>query len=92
MAVKLPTDHLPEIWPPELGGARIGALLHPASVNSKLEHTARILEQENRKLFRQCAREPRPIAVATAGQLLLFNAVSAAQRIRRTVQSFQSLC
>jgi len=55
MAVKLPTDHLPEIWPPELGGARIGALLHPASVNSKLEHTARILEQENRKLFRLAA-------------------------------------
>ena len=55
MAVQLPIDHLREIWPRELRGARIGALLHPASVNSKLEHTARILEQENGKLFQLAA-------------------------------------
>src|SRR6267143_1712596 len=55
MAVQLPIDHLREIWPGELHGARIGALLHPASVNSKLEHTARILEQHNGDLFRLAA-------------------------------------
>ncbi|PYI91013.1 MAG: DUF1343 domain-containing protein [Verrucomicrobia bacterium] len=55
MAVQLPIDHLREIWPRELRGARIGALLHPASVNSTLEHTARILEQENGNLFRLTA-------------------------------------
>lgn len=47
----LPVDHLVELWPDEFRGARLGALLHPASVNSLLEHTARILERENGKLF-----------------------------------------
>ena len=36
-------------------GARIGALLHPASVSSKLEHTSRILEGHNDDLFRLAA-------------------------------------
>jgi uncharacterized protein YbbC (DUF1343 family) len=51
MPVELPVDSLGELWPRELRGARIGALLHPASVNSKLEHTSEILERENGKLF-----------------------------------------
>src|SRR5436190_4915620 len=51
MAVELPIDHLAELWPRELGGRRIGAVLHPASVNSKLEHTSQILERKNGKLF-----------------------------------------
>src|SRR5437763_2695406 len=51
MSVLLPIDHLAELWPRELRGRRVGALLHPASVNSKLEHTAQILERENGKLF-----------------------------------------
>ena len=55
VALQLPIDHLREIWPRELRGTRIGALLHPASVNSKLEHTGRILERENGKLFRLAA-------------------------------------
>ena len=29
--VLLPLDYLDEIWPEKLRGARIGALLHPAS-------------------------------------------------------------
>jgi uncharacterized protein YbbC (DUF1343 family) len=47
----LPADHLAEIWPREMRGLRVGALLHPASVNSKLEHTSIILERENGKLW-----------------------------------------
>jgi len=55
MTVQLPIDHLREIWPRELRDARLGALIHPASVNSKLEHVSRILKQENGRLFRLAA-------------------------------------
>ena len=55
MAVELPIDYLAELWPPELRGRRIGALLHPASVNSTLEHISQILERANGKLFQLCA-------------------------------------
>lgn len=55
MSVQLPIDSLTELWPEQLRGARIGALLHPASVNSKLEHTLRVLERENGHLFRLSA-------------------------------------
>jgi uncharacterized protein YbbC (DUF1343 family) len=51
MAVQIPVDHLPELWPKELRGARVGAVLHPASVSSTLEHTSRILERLNGELF-----------------------------------------
>ncbi len=51
MAVQLPVDHLSELWPAKFRGAKIGALLHPASVSSKLEHTSHILEQLNGDLF-----------------------------------------
>jgi uncharacterized protein YbbC (DUF1343 family) len=51
-AVLLPLDHLTELWPQKLRGARIGALLHPASVSTTLEHASHILERENEKLFR----------------------------------------
>ncbi len=55
MAVQLPLDNLHELWPEEFRGARIGALLHPASVSSKLEHALRILERFNGELFRLAA-------------------------------------
>ena len=55
MTVQLPIDHLRKIWPRELRDARLGALIHPASVNSKLEHVSRILKQENGRLFRLAA-------------------------------------
>ncbi len=55
MAVLLSLDHLPEVWPQEFHGARIGALLHPASVSANLEHTSRILERYNGDLFRVVA-------------------------------------
>jgi uncharacterized protein YbbC (DUF1343 family) len=51
VAVELPVDHLRELWPREFRAARIGALLHPASVSSKLEHTSRILERLSADLF-----------------------------------------
>ena len=51
MAVLLPVDQLLELWPDQFRGIRVGALLHPASVNSKLEHSARIFERENGRLF-----------------------------------------
>lgn len=55
MAVLLPLDHLSELWPQKLRGARIGALLHPASVSSTLEHASRILERHDGDLFRLAA-------------------------------------
>jgi uncharacterized protein YbbC (DUF1343 family) len=55
MRVELPLDHLTALWPKKFLGARIGALLHPASVSSKLEHASRILERHNGDLFRLAA-------------------------------------
>jgi uncharacterized protein YbbC (DUF1343 family) len=55
MPVLLPIDHLAELWPDKLRGARIGALLHAASISSKLEHSSRILERHNGELFRLAA-------------------------------------
>jgi uncharacterized protein YbbC (DUF1343 family) len=52
MAVELPLDHLNELWPEKFRGARIGALLHPASVSAKLQHASRILERHAGDLFR----------------------------------------
>ena len=49
--VRLPIDHLSELWPRDLRGARIGALLHPASVSATLEHASRILERLSGNLF-----------------------------------------
>ena len=51
VAVQIPLDHLPELWPKELRGAKIGALLHPASVSSQLEHASKILERLDGDLF-----------------------------------------
>jgi uncharacterized protein YbbC (DUF1343 family) len=50
--VILPLDHLAEIWPDEFRGARLGALFHPASVSSGLEHASNILERGDGKLWR----------------------------------------
>src|SRR5947208_12537663 len=55
MTVQLPLDHLREVWPKELRGARVGALLHPASVSSQLEHASRVLEKLNGELFQLSA-------------------------------------
>jgi uncharacterized protein YbbC (DUF1343 family) len=50
--VLLPLDHLDEIWPEKFRGARVGALLHPASVSSGLEHASKILERGDGKQWR----------------------------------------
>jgi uncharacterized protein YbbC (DUF1343 family) len=55
VSVELPLDHLDEVWPEKFRGARIGALLHPASVSSSLEQASRILERYNNNLFRLAA-------------------------------------
>ncbi len=55
MPVLLPIDHLAELWPDKLRRARIGALLHPASISSTLEHSSRILERHNGGLFQLAA-------------------------------------
>jgi uncharacterized protein YbbC (DUF1343 family) len=55
MAVQLPVDHLAELWPSKFRGVRMAALLHPASVSAKLEHTSCILERHNGDLFRIAA-------------------------------------
>jgi len=51
MPVQIPLDHLRELWPKELAGAKIGALVHPASISAKLEHASKILEHSSGKLF-----------------------------------------
>jgi uncharacterized protein YbbC (DUF1343 family) len=53
--VQLPLDHLTELWPEKFQGARVGALLHPASVSAGLEHASRILERHSGQLFRLAA-------------------------------------
>ena len=55
MRVQLPLDHLPELWPNKFRGARVGALVHPASVSLKLEHASRMLERHSGDLFRLAA-------------------------------------
>ena len=55
MSVELPIDRLAEVWPAKLRGARLGALLHPASVSANLISTSKILEGENGKLFQLAA-------------------------------------
>src|SRR5438046_9957920 len=55
MGVELPIDHLRDLWPEKFHGARVGALLHPASVSANLEHTSNVLEQHNGDLFRLAA-------------------------------------
>jgi uncharacterized protein YbbC (DUF1343 family) len=55
VGVELAIDHLSEFWPKNLRGARVGALLHPASVSSTLEHASRILERHNNDIFRLAA-------------------------------------
>jgi uncharacterized protein YbbC (DUF1343 family) len=52
MRVHLPIDHLTGLWPKAFHGARVGALLHPASISAKIEHSSQILERHNGKLFR----------------------------------------
>jgi uncharacterized protein YbbC (DUF1343 family) len=53
--VRLPIDRLPDLWPSKLRGARIGAVLHPASVSADLVHSARILERFSGSLFHLAA-------------------------------------
>jgi len=55
VAVLLPLDHLDELWPKKLRGARVGALLHPASVSSNLEHASQVLERYSDDRFRLVA-------------------------------------
>src|SRR5436190_19796506 len=51
MPVLLPLDHLAELWPRKFRGARVGALLHPASVSARLEHASWVLERHDGELF-----------------------------------------
>jgi uncharacterized protein YbbC (DUF1343 family) len=54
-ATVLPIDRLDELWPADLRGAKIGALLHPASVSATLEHSLAVLERHDGRLFHLCA-------------------------------------
>ncbi len=53
--VVLPLDRLAELWPEEFRRARIGALLHPASVSSQLIHASEILEAGHERQWRLAA-------------------------------------
>ncbi len=55
--VTLPVDHLAEVWPDRFRDKtlRLGAVLHPASVNCHLETTLSVLEGVNGHLFKLAA-------------------------------------
>ena len=56
-SVSLPLDHLGELWSAKFPGARLGALLHPASVSADLRHASEILEPLTEiyyEIFRRC--------------------------------------
>src|SRR5437763_1859869 len=55
MRVQLPLDLSSELWPNKFRGARIGALLHPASISSNLEHASGLLERHSGDLFQLAA-------------------------------------
>jgi uncharacterized protein YbbC (DUF1343 family) len=54
MPVRLPIDNLKTLWPQELKGTRLGAVLHPASVGSDFRHSSEILKSHEGRLFRLC--------------------------------------
>lgn len=43
--VRLPHSRLAELWPTELRGARLGAVVHPASILADLSHLADVLRR-----------------------------------------------
>ena len=49
--VKLPLDHLAELWPQGVARARLGASLHPASVSASLAQASQILAQAQSDFF-----------------------------------------
>ena len=51
----LPVERLAELWPEELRGLRLGALLHPASVLPDTSHVLGALKALDGKLFRLSA-------------------------------------
>lgn len=53
--IRLPLDQLHNLWPKALKGAKIGAVLHPASVSASLVHTADVLKSHDGDLFRLAA-------------------------------------
>jgi uncharacterized protein YbbC (DUF1343 family) len=48
MPVKTGLDRIEKAWPKQLNGARIGLLVHPASVNRNLQHAAEIAFKSKR--------------------------------------------
>ncbi|HSQ41839.1 MAG TPA: DUF1343 domain-containing protein [Fibrobacteraceae bacterium] len=55
MPVEIAIGHLSSCWPPHLRGARIGAVLHPASVGKNLHHSLDFLQESSSSLFRLSA-------------------------------------
>ncbi len=49
--VILPIEKIEQLWPQELKNARIGALLHPASILPNYQHTLDVLNEQNGKIF-----------------------------------------
>ncbi len=55
MKTSLALSRLSQVFPPSLRGSRLGAVLHPASVDSSLRHTLDILLEHDGSLFRLSA-------------------------------------
>lgn len=53
MPVLLPLDHLQELWPENLRGVRLGALLHPASVSALLRDVRSIGAADSVEFYRK---------------------------------------
>ena len=49
--VILPIERLTELWPKHLQGLKLGAVLHPASVDFELKHSLDVLLSHSPKLF-----------------------------------------
>ena len=55
MTVKLAHHRFSEVFPKPLRGKRLGAVLHPASVDASLHHTLDLLREHNGSLFKLSA-------------------------------------
>ena len=55
MTTRIAIDQLSRVWPQKFMGKRLGAVLHPASVNVNLQHSLDVLRSHDGSLFKLAA-------------------------------------
>lgn len=55
MTTRIAIDQLSNVWPAKFRGKRLGAVLHPASVNASLQHSLEVLRSFDGSLFKLAA-------------------------------------